>query len=1052
MFMREVNHIGGSRLFILTGVLGLVLLTTTALHAQSPGGISSGLTAWFKANSTTTGNILPNTTHNTAVSEWKSELGGLSVTQGTTSKMPLFIAAASANNNFNFNPSLQFASSQVKGLVNTSPAVDLLGNTGTYFLITNTFREPAVTSSTCFSYTSAATGARYQAKADFRIQTGVSAGFGYIADLDPASTSLNPAAIPPIDYPRTSAIIITSRSAGAEFRARRNADTTALGSGNIYYPAIGSGLGIGFNSPGFGEATSSAMAEVIMYNSNLSDADINKVETYLAIKYGITLGQGTTFTQPIGPTNYSASNGIVIWNAAGNNGYGKCITGIGRDDASALLQKQSKSVHDSTLVYIYNGNTGGTFTAMNTDNTTSFPGDRAFLLFGDNGLSRNLNTCIYNGKMARMDRVWKVQRSGSIGVTTLAVDQTDVPAAVKNLIVSNNPLFPAGNTTIYPLQSAAGKLYAAVTLANNEYFSFASDSLIVQLTVTDPTCSAPNSGSVAAAPTGGINPYTYSWNTSPVQTGATATGLGGGNYILTVTNSGGCAATYPVTVATPPPAPVIAVSASQNAICNGSPVTLTASVVSGTVASWSWSPGGQTTSAITVTPSSTTTYTVTGSDGAGCNTTATTTITVNTVPTSSFTVSPINACAGTTQTVTYTGTASAGASYNWDFAGATVQSGSGAGPYSIVFNTPGNYTIQLQVTENNCPSTTSSQAVIISQPVTASFQATPVTICSGSTVTVNFTGSAGPTATPVWNFGGGIVQSGTGFGPYTILYNSSGAITLTVTDGACSNTAPSQNITVIPSPVAAFTATPVKGCPPLEVSFTNQSQGGDSYQWSFGDGGSDNVANPQYTYTASGTFDVSLTVISQGQCSNTVILADLVQVRPKPVAFFTSTPAENTPLELHLANFQFTNGSQLADTYIWNFGDNSTSSSANPLHQYLFPGNYEVKLYAINDVGCVDSFSREFYMVIPDKDLIIPNAFSPNGDGTNDTWTIDGLRGYPDSKVEVYNRWGQQVFASRGYTTPWDGKYKGSFIPVGTYYYVIRTSLRNYNGWLMVVR
>jgi hypothetical protein len=234
---------------------GILLLIISGIYcsvaAQSPGGISTHLSSWFKANTKVTGNILPNTNNNTPVNEWKSELGNISVTQATGSRQPLFLANFNTAANFNFNPSLQFASSQTRGLINTGSTPDLLGNNGTYFLVVNTNRETSVTSSTCFSYNSVNTGARYQAKADFRIQTGTGSGFGYIADLDPAATGLNVAGIPAITYPRSSAIVLTSRSAGASFRARRNADTTILGSGSIYYPSIGPGLGIGFNSGGW---------------------------------------------------------------------------------------------------------------------------------------------------------------------------------------------------------------------------------------------------------------------------------------------------------------------------------------------------------------------------------------------------------------------------------------------------------------------------------------------------------------------------------------------------------------------------------------------------------------------------------------------------------------------------------------------------------------------------------------------------------------------------------------------------------------------------------
>src|SRR5204862_2629305 len=108
--------------------------------------------------------------------------------------------------------------------------------------------------------------------------------------------------------------------------------------------------------------------------------------------------------------------------------------------------------------------TGGVFPAMNVNNSTAFSANNSFLLIGDNGLSRNLATCIYNGKITRMQRTWKVQKTGTVGVVTLAVDATAVNTAVKNLLVSTDPLFPEGATTIYPLAIANGKLYAPVTL------------------------------------------------------------------------------------------------------------------------------------------------------------------------------------------------------------------------------------------------------------------------------------------------------------------------------------------------------------------------------------------------------------------------------------------------------------------------------------------------------------------------------------------------------------------------------------------------------------
>ena len=1035
-------------------VLSCVLLPVAWIKtaAQTPGGVSTNLSAWFKANTLVTGNVLPDNNQGTAVREWKSELGNLSVTQTTTSKMPLFMASYNTGNNFNFNPSLQFAASQIKGLVNTSTTPDLLNNNGTYFLVLNTFRETGITSSTCFSYISPSTSARYQAKADFRIQTGVVSSMGYIADLNPAATSLNPAGIPAITYPRESATMLTARSAGAAFRARRNADTTILGSDPIYYPAVGSGLGIGFSAPGFGEASSSAIAEVITYNGALTDGDINRIETYLAIKYGITLSQSNTFTLPVGPSNYTLSDGTIAWDAAANTGYGHCIAGVGRDDGSALEQKQSKSVHDSALVYIYNGATGGAFPSMNKDNIGSFTADKSALLAGDNGLDRNMAVCIFSGTMVRMNRLWKVQKTGIINTVTIAVNTSDVNASVKNLLVSNDPLFPAGATTVYPLQQANGKLYAELPFNSADYFSFASDPINVQLSATQPSCAAPNGGGVTTVITGGVTPYSYSWNTTPVQTGSAATGLSGGNYILTVASSGGCASTYPVTLVTPP-FPVINVSAPVNAICPGASVSLSAAVVSGSVSSYTWKPDGQTGAGITVSPAATTAYSVIGDNGTGCTDTAFITITVKPLPSSSFTVSPSAVCVGSAQTLTYTGGNSASATYDWNnFSGAAVQTGSGNGPYSIAFGSPGNYNLQLQVTENGCPSSITTVPVTVSAAPTAAIQLSKSNFCAGDTVTVSFSGTASTTATASWTWGLGKVQSGSGLGPYKVKYTNSDNIKLTIKDGACSAST-SLPVTVIRKPQAIFTQDATAGCIPLKVHFINESQDADAYQWSFGNNNGSTATNPDNTYVNPGSYDVVLIASAQGKCYDTATKTGLITTGTPPVAAFSSVPDINTPVELRQAIFVFTNLSQNAGSYLWDFGDGGSSVAANPTCQYRKTGNYTVTLYATNN-GCTDSSSRKFYTVIPDKQLDIPNAFSPNGDGINDRWEIKTLSGYPDCRVEVYNRWGQTVFKSNSYPSPWDGNYNKQPLPVGIYYYIIIPSpgARPYSGWVMLTK
>ncbi|MDF7816113.1 gliding motility-associated C-terminal domain-containing protein [Runella sp. MFBS21] len=87
----------------------------------------------------------------------------------------------------------------------------------------------------------------------------------------------------------------------------------------------------------------------------------------------------------------------------------------------------------------------------------------------------------------------------------------------------------------------------------------------------------------------------------------------------------------------------------------------------------------------------------------------------------------------------------------------------------------------------------------------------------------------------------------------------------------------------------------------------------------------------------------------------------------------------------------------------------------------------------ISTQGCV----AEGEVTVVVINLDIPNGFTPNHDGANETWEISGIFEYPNCVVEVFNRWGNLVFSSKGYETPWDGNWNGQPVPVGAYYYQI---------------
>jgi gliding motility-associated-like protein len=523
-------------------------------------------------------------------------------------------------------------------------------------------------------------------------------------------------------------------------------------------------------------------------------------------------------------------------------------------------------------------------------------------------------------------------------------------------------------------------------------------------------------------------------------------------YTCTVKEADNCTVSYTGTVPSTPVA-VLTATATPTAVCPGDPANLSVTTTGGTVATYSWNPGNSTGSNISVVPTASTTYTVSGRDGNGCMVSATVPVTVKPLPTSAFTITPANTCLGMPQTIMYTGNAPNTATYNWfGFAGATVQSGSGQGPYTIAFNNTNTYNLQLQVTDNGCVSTITANQTIISTPVSASFTISDSLICAGSTITATYTGTGAAYAAATWGWSGGTVQSGSGFGPYVVKYDRSGIVSLTVKDGTCVSAARSKLINVIPTPVAAFTPDAPAGCAPFVVTFKNESQNTDAWKWSFGDGGSSSDVSPAYTYNNTGKHTVTLIASAQGKCYDTLVQTDLITVKNYPVASFGVNPLENVPLELHQARFDFANSSVGGHTYKWDFGDGDTSALVNPSHQYEYPGDYTVTLHAVNDIGCEDTAVKQFLKVIPDKVLIVPNVFSPNGDGINDKWEIAGLRGNTNCSVEIFNRWGQPVYNSHGYSDPWDGTWKGKPVPVATYYYVIKTVTRNYNGWVAIIR
>ena len=203
------------------------------------------------------------------------------------------------------------------------------------------------------------------------------------------------------------------------------------------------------------------------------------------------------------------------------------------------------------------------------------------------------------------------------------------------------------------------------------------------------------------------------------------------------------------------------------------------------------------------------------------------------------------------------------------------------------------------------------------------------------------------------------------------------------------------------------------------------------WQWDFGDGiGTDNVQNPVYTYANSGTYNVNLVVQSAQGCWDTITYP--VAIQGPPTAGFTSSPGSVKVDEIFtFSDFSFAN----IINWQWNFGDTSgTSTLQNPTYSYAASGNYNVCLTVTDAKGCMDSLCQEVIVFMPPA---VPNAFSPNGEGSNNVFRVLGGP-YKELEFKIYNNWGELIFESDQQSKGWDGTRDGVDQPIGVYIYTVR--------------
>ncbi len=381
------------------------------------------------------------------------------------------------------------------------------------------------------------------------------------------------------------------------------------------------------------------------------------------------------------------------------------------------------------------------------------------------------------------------------------------------------------------------------------------------VTVVNETCGYVN-GSATVTVTGGTQPYTYVWSTTPAQTTATIQNLTAGTYTVTVTDAVGiCPSVQTATITNAPP-PTITVSNVVNSTCglsNGSIALMISGGTSPYSYSWSTFPAQTTPTAVNLPAGS---YTVTVSDVNGCTA-------LTTVPISS-TVSPTASVSGTTN-------ATCGQSNGT----ASLTVTGGTSPYTFNWNSnpPQNGqnlqnvpfgTYSVSVTDNSgCTTTTTAVIGQTTGPVLQTSTTNEICGQQNGTATVIATGGTG-TYTYVWSNG----QT-----TPTATNLSVGNYTVSVNDGVCTTTT-MVSVINIPGPVAGFSVHP-KILTDMDgpVSFGDNSTGNiTQWVWNFGDGSPNSTGNStSHQYLSIGLYVVTLVVTDNNGCTDTTI--DTVKVK-----------------------------------------------------------------------------------------------------------------------------------------------------------------------------
>jgi len=474
------------------------------------------------------------------------------------------------------------------------------------------------------------------------------------------------------------------------------------------------------------------------------------------------------------------------------------------------------------------------------------------------------------------------------------------------------------------------------------------------------------------------------------------------------------------------PSPIVAFTMDPVLACVGEPFTFTN--LTPDVSNLQWDFGdltGSTLSAPEHTYAESGTYSVTLTATAisnSCTATSTRQAVVNTTPQAAFTTDPTNGCIDLDVSFLNNGV---DADFSqWDFGDGNTSAL--ADPFHT-YSVAGSYTIEL-VSENLTGCTDTATAVIVAHPLpTSAFTLSADETCYANDIIQTYNASQGAVGY-LWDLGNGTTSE---LNQPEISYAEPNMYTITLTSTNQFGCQAVSTATFVqhPTPIAAFTATPQPGCEGYPISFTNGSINGTNYAWDFGDGDVATADQPLHSYDDAGTYSVELIAYGTGGCSDTLSVQDAIVINQRPFADYTTDTLESITHAL-----QFSNTSEGAMTFAWDFDDGETSTAVHPLH--VFPadgGGFTVCLVAVNEFGCPDTLCK-FINVVGDPNIFVPNAFTPNADTRNDVFhpVLNGFMGW-NYRFLIFDRWGMPIYDTTDRYDAWDGTYKGQESPIDVY-------------------